>query len=324
MYNKINGKKGCRISYFNIAFYAAVMGFGGLSITTHKLEMVYNTNTNISHYILFFSIIFFIIVNFLYLLKILLNFDDVRSDFIHPVKSNFFPGIGKIFLIFSIAFLNINIEISKYLWIIGIIWQFIFTVIIFRRWIVKEIDIKDLNPLWFLPIVGNMLAPIVGVKIGFIEISWFLFSIGIIMWIVLFTIIMNRIIFHNPLANKLLPTLIILIAPPSVALMSITALNDGNILDIAKVFYYFGLFMFIIITTKINIFSKLKFYMSWWAYSFPIAVLTSATLLLYSQNKDYYLGILGIILYIILLFIILILVYKTILGIKNKEICIEE
>jgi tellurite resistance protein len=45
------------------------------------------------------------------------------------------------------------------------------------------------------------------------------------MWLVLFTIIMNRIIFHNPLPQKLLPTLIILIAPPAVAMLSLASLH---------------------------------------------------------------------------------------------------
>jgi tellurite resistance protein len=39
--------------------------------------------------------------------------------------------------------------------------------------------------------------------------------------------------------------------------------------------------MFVIIISKINVLSKLKFFMSWWAYSFPMAVLTTATILFY-------------------------------------------
>jgi len=300
------------------------MWFGWLALSTHKLETVYSTHTYYALYVFYFTLISFVLVSVLYLLKIYVNFDDVKSDFNHPVKSNFFPWIGKILLIFSIGFLSIDMDISKVFWIIWVSWQIVFTIIIFRRWIVKEINIQELNPLWFLPIVWNMLAPVAWVKLGFIELSWFFFSVWIIMWGVLFTIIMNRIIFHNPLPSKLLPTLIILIAPPSVALLSITALHNWQILEIWKIFYYFGLFMFIIIATKINIFAKLKFYMSWWAYSFPIAVLTNATILLYSDTKTEFLKYLWIFLYITLIIITLILIYKTIIWAKNKELCVEE
>jgi tellurite resistance protein len=46
------------------------------------------------------------------------------------------------------------------------------------------------------------------------------------MWAVMFTIIMNRIVFHKTLPQKLMPTLFILIAPPAVALISLTVLNN--------------------------------------------------------------------------------------------------
>jgi tellurite resistance protein len=89
---------------------------------------------------------------------------------------------------------------------------------------VKDMDIKSMNPLWFLPIVGNMIAPIAGVKLGYTEFSLFMFSIGFILWGVLFTVIINRIIFHNSLPQKLLPTLFILIAPPAIGFISYTTL----------------------------------------------------------------------------------------------------
>jgi len=133
------------------------------------------------------------------------------------------------------------------------------------------------------------------------------------MWAVLFIIIMNRIIFHHPLSSKIYPTLIILIAPPAVAFVSLTVLYSGELLVISKILYYFSLFMFVVLLTKINIFAKLKFYMSWWAYTFPIAVLTTATLLFYDKTHIVYVKYLSILLYVLLVVIIFILLYKTIL-----------
>lgn len=317
-------KKWCRINHLNIAFFARIMWFWWLSIASHKLEEVYKLWFNFSIYIFCFSIIFFVFISILYIAKVYINFKDVKADFMHPVKSNFFPWIGKIFIIFSIWFLSINIEIARYLFIFWVFWQFIFTIIIFRRWMIKNMEIKELNPLWFLPIVWNILVPVAWVKLWYIELSLFFFSIWIIMWFVMFTIMINRIVFHNFLPEKLIPTLIILIAPPSVAMLALMNLNNWEISDIWKIFYYFSLFMFIVIATKINIFSKIKFYMSWWAYSFPIAVLTTATFVFYEKTQYYFLWIIWIILYIILIIITLLLIYKTILWARKKELCIEE
>ncbi|NUJ97835.1 C4-dicarboxylate ABC transporter [Candidatus Gracilibacteria bacterium] len=317
-------KEGCRLKYFNIAFYASVMGFGGLSIATHKLEEVYKTGSHIGYFLLIISFLYFIIISGLYLIKMFINFDDVKADFVHSVKSNFFPGIGKILFLFAIGFMSSHIIFAKYLWIIGAIIQFFFTIIILRRWIQKEMDIKEMNPLWFIPVVGNMIAPIAGLKLGFGEISLFLFAIGFILWAVLFTIIINRILFHHPLHQKLLPTLFILIAPPSIAFISYTNINAGNIDLFGKMLYYFALFLFLVVFSQINVLKNLKFYLSWWAYSFPMAALTIASLLFYNKTQFSFISFLSIFFFALLVIIIIILIYKTILGIKKKELCTEE
>jgi hypothetical protein len=42
MFEKLKNKKWCRIAYFNIAFYAAIMWFWGLTLATKKLEEIFN------------------------------------------------------------------------------------------------------------------------------------------------------------------------------------------------------------------------------------------------------------------------------------------
>ena len=81
-------------------------------------------------------------------------------------------------------------------------------------------DIHHSNPAWFIPIVGNLVVPVGGVGIFSNEILMFYFSIGIFFWIIMLSIILNRIIFHKQFAAKFMPTLFILIAPPSVGLLA--------------------------------------------------------------------------------------------------------
>jgi len=44
--------KTCRLEFFNISFFAAVMWFAWLSIASHKLEEIYNLSFHFSSYIL--------------------------------------------------------------------------------------------------------------------------------------------------------------------------------------------------------------------------------------------------------------------------------
>ena len=98
-----------------------------------------------------------------------------------------------------------------------------------------------MNPLWFLPIVGNLILPIAGVHLFNIEISWFFFSVGFVLWIIMFILIMNRIIFHNPMPQKLIPTLVILMAPPAITFMSYTKLV-GELDAFSRILYYTSIF----------------------------------------------------------------------------------
>ncbi len=63
-----------------------------------------------------------------------------------------------------------------------------------------------MSPVWFIPVVGNILVPLAGVVHARRTRSRFFFSTGLIFWIVLQTLFFYRIFFHHPLPEKLLPT----------------------------------------------------------------------------------------------------------------------
>ena len=71
-------------------------------------------------------------------------------------------------------------------------------------------------------------------------------------------------------------------------------------------------------------FVKLKFNLPWWAYSFPLDALTIATLLMYHESGMLFFKFASWTIFVFLNLVILILIIKTIVAIKNKELCIEE
>lgn len=55
-------------------------------------------------------------------------------------------------------------------------------------------------------------------------------------------------------------------------------LTGEAVSEFSRVIYYFALFLTLFNVAMIRTFLRLKFSMSWWAYSFPLAVITSATI----------------------------------------------
>ena len=248
----------------------------------------------------------------------------VKKEFQHPIKLSFFPTFSISLLLLSIAFVSSHSEVSKFLWLTGTIIHFFFTLKVVSIWIHKtEFDIKHMNPAWFIPAVGNILVPVAGVSHVSLEISWFFYSVGLLFWVVLLVIFFNRIIFHSPLPEKLLPTFFILIAPPAVGFISYVKLT-GDVDAFAKVLYYFGLFLMFLMLSQINTFKKIRFYLSWWAYSFPIAAITIASILMFHETHLETFKMFAYIFFGMLHFLIIMLLIKTGISVSKREICIEE
>ncbi|HOU51324.1 MAG: SLAC1 anion channel family protein [Smithella sp.] len=313
-----------RLKNFPISFFAVVMGLTGATIAWKRTESIWNLNTMVSSALLVISSVVFLIILLFYATKIIKYPDDIRKEFKNITKLSFFPTISISLILLSIAWLESNTTLSTILWYGGTILQFIFTITIISIWIRHQsLEINAISPAWFIPVVGNILVPVAGVVHAPVEVSWFFFSIGLIFWVALFTILLYRLIFHNPLPERLLPTLFILIAPPAVGFISYIKLT-GVIDPTARILYYFGLFIFLLMMPQLKMLSRIKYYLSWWAYTFPLAALTIATILMHHQVGLLFFKYLAMVLLMIVSVVIIMLMVMTIKAMKNKAICVEE
>ncbi|MDR5900253.1 SLAC1 anion channel family protein [Halomonas vilamensis] len=313
-----------RLQNFPISWFAMVMGLAGLTIALHRAETVFELSLGVSSVTLVLTIAVFITLALIYALKAFRHPDLVKAEFSHPIKLNFFPTISIGLILISTALLPHQKDISFVVWAIGTALHLGFTLYVLLAWIHHtHFEINHMNPAWFIPIVGNILVPIAGTQHGFTELSWFFFSIGVVFWLVLLTIIFNRMFFHHPLPGKLLPTLFILIAPPGVGFVSWLQLN-GELDAFARILYYSALFLTLMLFTQVPRFLKIPFFLSWWAYSFPMAAITIATLSMYELLELAFFKGLGVLLLVLLIVLIAGLLVRTAVAIRRQEICVEE
>lgn len=313
-----------RLKNFPISFFAVVMGMAGAAIAWEKAEKIIGWGNFVSMTLLAISGLIFLTVFVIYALKIINHPESVKTEFKNITRLAFFPTISISILLLSIALLDISPLLSRYLWYAGAVIHLVFSITVLSIWIRHTgLEINHISPAWFIPVVGNIIVPIAGVVYAPTEISWFFFSIGLILWIVLFTILMYRLIFHNPLPERLLPTLFILIAPPAVGFIAYTRLTEG-IDPAARILYYFALFTFILMIPQLGLLSRIKFYLSWWAYTFPTAAITIATIVMYHKTHLLFFQYLSLFLLALLSLIILLLSILTFTAIKGGEICVEE
>lgn len=313
-----------RLEYFPVSFFSSVMGMAGFTIAIEKAESIYKLNGTASLILSIISMLLFLGLAGIYLTKMIKHWDSVKKEIHHPIKISFFPTISISLLLLSVCILPKNMLLASYLWTIGTVLHLGFTLYIMNSWINHQhFEVHHMNPAWFIPIVGNILVPITGVALGHNDISWFFFSIGIVFWPVLLTIIYYRVIFHPALPEKLIPTFFILIAPPAVGFLSYVRLN-GGLDNFAQVMYFAALFFTLLLFTQFKKFAKLDFYLSWWAYSFPMAAISIATMVMYQATENSLYSILAMVLLTILTLFIALLIVKTIKAIMKNKICVEE
>lgn len=310
-----------RLQHFPISYFSMVMGLAGLSIAWQKAAHVLQADPWIGVAFGGIAGAVFLFQLAVYTLKLLRHPAAVQAEFAHPVKLHFFPTISISLILLSIVAAPHAPRLAEGLFIAGAPIQLLFTLLVLNSWFNRtHYEVAHLNPAWFIPIVGNVLVPIAGAALGYLETSWFFFSIGIVFWIVLFAIIVNRVLFHHPIPERLAPTLFILVAPPAVSFLAYMRLT-GSLDASARVLFYFALFMTLFMATQAPRLMRMKFYLSWWAYSFPLAAVTIATWTMREATAHPVLSALGWILIAVLSLVLAGLIVRTVLAVARQEIC---
>ncbi|WP_438987523.1 SLAC1 anion channel family protein [Marivivens donghaensis] len=310
-----------QLRHYPVTLFAIGMGMLGLTLAIHAAELNYETKAHYSAYALWVSVALLAVVSLGYLAKIIRHADAVKAEWNHPVRIAFFPAISISLLLLSAALLTDHKAIAGPLWWIGMALQGVLALSVISAWIGhRSFAPVHVSPAWFIPAVGNVIVPLAGVPLGHTELSWLFFSAGVMFWIVLLTLVINRLMFHDPLPGRLVPTLVILIAPPSVAFIAWTRLSGGVdsfghiLLSLAYVFA-------LIVLTQAPKFMRLPFALSWWALSFPIAALSTASFLYGRELESQSHIVIGTVLLMLLLTIVGGLLMRTAIAVRRGEIC---
>lgn len=312
-----------RLQYFPVMMFAIVMGFSGLTLVLEKLHKVMFFPGFIASFFTYFTTALFFVISFFYIKKMFTYMDEVKKEFSHPIRVNFFAAISISLLLLGLIYKGTFSGLSYTFFVIGAILHLFFTFYTIKYWINNNLELQHSNPAWFIPIVGNIIVPIVGKGYVSDEILYFYFSIGFFFWIVLFAIILNRIIFHHQFAPKFMPTLFILIAPPAIGLIAYVKLV-GHLDFFAQILYSLGLFFTILVFIMYKNYIKIKFFISWWAFTFPMAAVALSTLVMFEQTHSNFYAIIAYFLSAVTAFVVFLVAKETIVHMLKREICILE
>ena len=153
--------------------------------------------------------------------------------------------------------------------------HFVLLIWLINGWFRGSNSLEAVSPVWFIPVVGNVVIPVGAMATNEVMLAWFGFSVGISLWLMLSPVVFLRLVHGKPMATEQEASQIILIAPPAIGSVSWSLIGaemgplPGIILMSVAFFLLLALLPLIW-----RIFSR-SFVPANWAFGFPLAALST-------------------------------------------------
>jgi tellurite resistance protein len=247
----------------------------------------------------------------------------VRAEFAHPVAVNFFgTPIISLLLLAAVA-APYSAVLTNALWVAGTVCMLGFAWLIVSRWMSVRQQVVHATPAWMIPVVGTLNISIAGATLdlpGAHALSAFGLAVGLFFAVPLFTLILSRLIFEEPMPRPLQPSLMILVATFAVGFSAYISVV-GRVDLFASLLFYLSVFMFTVLVPKLlRLRSGTPFHTSWWAVSFPLAAMTNAALKFAMHQPSWPAQAFGLAILAFTTLVILSLSVRTIAGIAQGEL----
>jgi tellurite resistance protein len=142
------------------------------------------------------------------------------------------------------------------------------------QWIINDLYDECMHPGYLLPtatggFVGSIAASEAHLRL--LAEAWF--GVGMISWLLVASIILNRLFIRPRLPPSLTPTLALEAGPPMVAGVAYHALHGGPIDTLAAALGGYAILMVLLQLRLASIYRSLSFTPAFWAFTFPAAAI---------------------------------------------------
>ncbi len=300
------------VRYLPISLFGSVMSVAGLSLAWRLANKAYGANLAVSNTIGIIALSLFAVLTLSYLSKLFRYPDLVKHEFSHPVIGSFFGTVGISILLLSSVISGYSTAAQLVVWSIGAAVTLALSVVMISRLLNGNAAPTSVVPAWLIAGVGSLDIVVTG---GALTAEWthevnlLAAAIGGVSAIVFFILIFSRLVHHEPLAEPMRPSKMILVAPFSVGFIAYVNLVQ-KVDMFAALLFYFALFLFVIICYRLVV-KPAPFSPAWWAIGFPMAALSNSALMYSSSVGGKGLGFIAALLLFLLTVSIVVLSIRT-------------
>ena len=178
------------------------------------------------------------------------------------------------------------------------------------------------TPVLFIPVVGNVVAPLAGLALGHPVWAMAQWGVGLLLWPVVLGLLLVRRVVQGPLPDRLLPTWFITVAPPSV--IGLVAVQWQVPLAVVAACWGMALFFLLWVTSIAQQAVNQPFSLTFWAVSFPLAAFTTLTLRLAALAESGGLQMAGTLLLALTSLVVFGLCLGTVRGLRDGSLLAPE
>lgn len=317
---------GDKLKYLYPGWYAIVMGLAGLALAWHRATpLMGEMASGVALVVGALAGLVFVALAVATLWRWRAHPAAWAEDRRHPVRHTFVATLPIAIIVLATAAVALfgPTRPAEALWWCGVLSQLAVTWWVLSRWWrpgTGGLAWASVTPALLIPVVGNVLAPLAGVPLGHTDWAAAQFGIGLMFWPVVVVLLAVRIATQGMLAERLLPTLFILIAPPAV--VGLAALQFGAPAGIGWACWGIAAFSFAWVASVASRLRQLPFALPHWGMSFPLAAFAALTLRLATPGSV--LAVIGPALLALASLVILGLLAGTVRGLRDGTLLAPE
>ena len=342
-------------------WFSVVMGLAGLALAWHSAEAALGSSaTGVSLVFGVVAVLVFVALLGLSVLRANRFPAALAEDLRHPVRHAFvaaLPVAALLLVTLGVALAGTHPVLDALWWLaaLGQLWA---TVWVLKRWLVATpvppapqsstpaalqglIQGASLSPVkpaapapsapafWptvtpvlFIPVVGNVVAPLAGLALGHPVWAMAQWGVGLLLWPVVLGLLLVRRAVQGPLPDRLLPTWFITVAPPSV--IGLVAVQLHAPLAVVAACWGMALFFLLWVASIAQQAVNQPFSLTFWAVSFPLAAFTTLTLRLAARAESGGLQMAGTLLLALTSLVVFGLCLGTVRGLRDGSLLAPE
>lgn len=316
-----------KLKFLYPGWYAVVMGLAGLSLAWHRAVPLMGDGAGAAAMVIgALAAAVFVLLLVLTAWRGFSHAEAWAEDRRHPVRHTFIAALPIAALLVAtaaVATLGPSVPADG-LWWVGSLSQLYVTVWVLARWWrgnqAGGLQWAGVTPALFIPIVGNVLAPLAGVPLGHVEWAAAQFGIGLMFWPLAMALIVSRVAIAGLWPERLRPTVFIFIAPPAV--VGLSSLQLGAPLVLGWVLWGMALFSLLWAASQARLIAAQPFGLPHWGMSFPLAAFAALTLRLAQPGG--LMAVLGPLTLALASLVIAGLVLGTLRGLRNGSLLAPE